>query len=510
MFKSSSILVSSIVAGMLLAGCANPTISDTKITTAIKVGAYNTHKEGGSEIIAYDKASKRVFTTNGEEKAVDIIDISDVTNPKLIRSVDITRYGTGINSVAVHDGLVAVAIEDGNSVVGKKQLRGSIALLDTNGNHIDTIKAGYLPDMVTFSEDGKYILVANEGEPNGSYSVDPEGSIGIYDIDSKKYTDIRFTKISLTSADDGTMVRVKNTPSDSISKDIEPEYITTKDGYAYVTLQENNAIAKVDIKNKKLIYVKSLGAKSYEEINTIDIEENGIIEMKSFKGLFGLYQPDSIASYKVGDKVYLVTANEGDGREYCTDKECENPSHVDEKKIKKLILDPSIKDYYKNDNDLKVMIDLGDIDRDGDYDKLYTYGARSFTIWDSNSNLVYDSGDDISKKVAKYQPKLFNQDEDEMDGRSGNKGSEPEALCVGSIGSNTYAFVGLERQNAIMIYNITDPKNVSFVDYIDTAKDGDISPEGMKFVSAKNSPNGKSLLLVSYEMSGSSVIYELK
>ena len=397
----------------------------------IKLGSYETSIEGGSEIVAYDKKSKRMFTTNGADNAIDIIDITNVLNPVKVSSIDLRSYGTGVNSVAVAKGKVAVAVQNGNATVGSKQLKGSVVIFDTDGNHLKTIEAGYLPDMVTFSKNGKKIIVANEGEPNDDYSVDPIGSIGIVNVATGAYTDIDFSGIALTNANDGTAVRLGDTPSNDQAKDLEPEYITVSGNYAYVTLQENNAMAKVNLKNNTLKYVKSYGVKSWESAsnNTIDIEEEGEINMKSYKGLFGLYQPDSIASYKVHGKTYLVTANEGDGREY--------GDFEDEKKIKKLNLDASIEDEYANENDLKVMVDLGDTDNDGDYEKLYSYGARSFSIWDTNGDLVFDSGDDIAKKVALYDPGLFNQDDGEMDGRSGNKGAEPEALTVGKIKGKT-------------------------------------------------------------------------
>jgi hypothetical protein len=96
-----------------------------------------------------------------------------------------------------------------------------------------------------------------------------------------------------------------------------------------------------------------------------------------------------------------------------------------------------------------------------------------------------------------------------MDGRSGNKGAEPEALALGTVDGKTYAFLGLERQNAIMIYDITTPSAAKFVNYIKTGVAGDVSAEGMKFIPAADSPNGKALLLVSYEGSGSTVVYEI-
>jgi 5'-nucleotidase len=469
-----------------------------------KLGSFKTALDGGSEIVAFDAASKRMFTTNGAENKIDIINIADIMNPILVSQIDLSSYGTGVNSVAVKNGNVAVAVQDGNDTVGSKQLKGKVVFFDTDGNYDKNVTVGYLPDMVTFNEDGTKVIVANEGEPNDDYTVDPIGSIGIVTVSDGSYVDLDFASVTLSDANDGTAVRLGDTPSNDKAKDLEPEYVTVSGDYAYITLQENNAMAKVNLNTNAVEYVKSYGAKSWEadSNNTIDIEEEGEIKMKSYVGLFGLYMPDSIASFKVSNTTYLVTANEGDGREY--------GDFVDEQKIKNLELDSSISSAYANENDLKVMVDLGDTDNDGDYDKLYTYGARSFSIWNESGDLVFDSGDEIGQKVAAYEPNLFNHDDGEMDGRSGNKGAEPEAITVGEIDGKMYAFVGLERQNAIMVYDITTPSQAKFVDYYRTGKDGDISPEGMKFVPASESPNGKNLLLVSYEVSGSTVIYEIK
>lgn len=329
-------------------------------------------------------------------------------------------------------------------------------------------------------------------------------------VNDNGYSEVGFDGANLTLANDGTPVRLGGTPSNSAKLDIEPEYITVSGDYAYVTLQENNAIAKVDISGSTptLEFVKSLGAKDYSTNNTIDIEEEGEILMKNYAELYGLYMPDSIASYKVNDLTYLVTANEGDGREYLDS--LDNDVFVDESKISKLELDASIAADYENENDLKVVIDMGDTDNDGDYDKLYTYGARSFSIWDDNGDLVFDSKDELSKLTVDYMPDLFNQDDGEIDGRSGNKGVEPEALTVGKVGNKTFAFVGLERQNAIVVYDISTPSNAKFVNYFISETDGDISPEGMKFIEASDSPTGNALLLVAYEVSGTTAVYEIK
>lgn len=493
--------------------------------TLSKLGAYESGKKGGSEISAFDSSSKQLFITNGEDNALDIVSIADAATPTLANSIDLSAYGSGVQSVTSKNGKVAVAVGSAN----KTGTKGKVVIFDTDGNFETMTQVGYLPDMVTFNEDGSKILVANEGEPDagsGTY-VDVKGTVGLITVsdttaadDAAGYAEVDFSNATLTNANDGTQVRLGGTPRNDKAFDIEPEYITVSGDVAYVTLQENNAVAKVDISGATptLTWVKSLGAKSYEagSGNTIDIEEEGEIKMLSYPGLFGLYMPDTIASYTVEGATYFVTANEGDGREYCadTDPDCDDPVFIDEKKIKKLDLDASIADAYEDDNDLKVVTDMGDTNGDDVYEKLYTYGARSFSIWNSDGDLVYDSGDTISKKIAEIEPALFNQDKGEMDGRSGNKGGEPEALAVSTIGEKTYAFVGLERQSTIVIFDITDPANAKYVDYViahdlfDPVK-GDIAPEGMVVIPADQSPNGKNLLVVSYEVSGSTVIYEI-
>jgi len=489
------------------------------ISSIKRVATYSTNTETGSEIVAFDKDSNKMFVTNGATNAIDVFSLtygssSKTTTMTKTDSFDLSSYGSSVQSVAVKNGKVAVAVGSSNKVTTK----GKVVIFDTNGVLLSQTVVGYLPDMVTFNEDGTKVLVANEGESDatsGTY-VDVAGSVGIVTItnadkneNANGYAEVNFSSAILTAATDKTEVRLGGTPSNDKSLDIEPEYIAVSGDYAYVTLQENNAIAKINISGTTptLELVKSLGAKDYSSENTIDIEEEGLTLLKNYQGLYGLYMPDSIATYTVGNNTYLVTANEGDGREYLNSSD--EIIFADEAKISKLDLADSIASEYTSQNDLKVVTDMGK-NSDGKYEKLYALGARSFSIWDNKGELVFDSGDTISKLTAKFMPTLFNQDNGVKDGRSGNKGVEPEALTVGKIGSKTYAFIGLERQNAIVVYDISTPEKAEFVKYIITEDDGDISPEGMKFVSKDDSPTGNALLMVSYEVSGSTSVYEIK
>lgn len=464
-----------------------------------KITGYNSEIIAGSEIVAFDEVSKKMFVTNGASNQIDVIALnydknSKVTTSTKTTSIDLLPYGASIQSVAVKNEKVAVAVGSAN----KTQTKGSVVIFDTNGNHIKTVEVGYLPDMVTFNEEGSKIVVANEGEPDESY-IDPAGTVGIIDITNNyAYSDVGFENVTIP---EGVIIKTGS----NASVDLEPEYITVKNDIAYVTLQENNALAIVDL-NTKSVSVKALGFKDYSLAeNSLDIQENGTIEFKTYKNLYGMYMPDSIASYNLDAKTYLVTANEGDGREW--------GSYVNDVKISKLLKDSKLSDelkaiYTGETNDLKVHKELGLVN--GKYEKLYTFGGRSFSIWDENGILVFDSKNELEKLTQEYMPTLFNQEDGVLDGRSGNKGVEPEALAVGEIQDSVFAFVGLERQNAIVVFDITNPSNVKFVKYLITQTDGDISPEGMKFVSASNSPTGNPLLMVSYEISGSTAVYEIK
>jgi hypothetical protein len=233
-----------------------------------------------------------------------------------------------------------------------------------------------------------------------------------------------------------------------------------------------------------------------------------------------MYLPDAVASYTAWGKTFLVTANEGDARTYTGLNE--------EERVKKLKLDPvafpNAADLQKDKNlgRLKVTKALGDTDGDGDYEKLYAYGGRSFSIWSSDGKLIFDSGSLLEQISAQFLPDNFNSDNDgngTFDGRSDDKGPEPEGVTIGHVRGATYAFIALERIGGIMIFDITNPYQPQFVDYVNTRdfagdpatdKAGDLGPEGLTFVPAWQSPTFQPLLIVGNEVSGSVVVFEIK
>ena len=468
----------------------------------------------GSEIVAYDAGSQRIFSTNAANNTLDILDAQDPANLSLLLSVDLNPYGAGINSVAVSNGLVAAAV-----AADAADAPGQIVFLNPDGDVLANVEAGALPDMVTFTPDGMTVLVANEGEPNGDYTVDPEGSITLIDLSGgiEGLSQANVTQISLAAFNDAEIdpaIRVFG-PNATVAQDLEPEYIAVSpDGStAYVGLQEANALAVVDIASREITGLVALGFKDHNAPgNGLDAsDKDGAINIQNWPVL-GMYMPDSIAAYTANGETFIISANEGDSRDY--------DGYSEETRVADLTLDPTaypdaaMLQAEENLGRLKTTTATGDTDGDGDVDQIYSFGARSFTIWDSQGALVWDSGDQFERILAERVPDFFNaQGGDEMDSRSDDKGGEPEAAAIGVIDGRTYAFIGLERMSGIFVYDVSEPTAPVFVDYVSNwdpaANSGDISPEGFKFVAAEDSPTGGPLLLVANEFSGTVTVWSV-
>lgn len=491
------------------------------------LGTYNSghFNEGAAEIVAYDSSSKRLFVSNAKLNTLDVLDVSNPATPSLSTTIDLAPYGAGVNSVAVKNGIVAVAVE-----ANPKQDPGQVVFFDTNGTYRNKVQVGALPDMLTFTPDGSRIVVANEGEPNADYTVDPEGSVSIIDITRN------LSRIKVRTADfklfnnqktqlqaQGIRVFGRNA---TVAQDFEPEYITISadSRTAYVTLQENNAIARIDLQAGRVVEVTPMGVKDLGlEKNALDVtDKDKAINFVTAENLFGLYLPDAIGSYLVNGRQYLVTANEGDSRDYET--------FTEEARVKDLTLDSTAfpdATAFKKDKAfgrLKVTNTLGDTDGDGDYDQLFAFGGRSFTIMETTRSglvQVFDSGSQLEAITADILPTAFNSSNDKnntFDDRSDDKGPEPEGLAIGTINGRVYLFLGLERVGGIMVYDITNAQNPDFVQYINNRNfsgdpaagtAGDLAPEGLTFIPASQSPSGKNMLAVANEVSGTTTLYQI-
>ncbi|MBM3485863.1 MAG: alkaline phosphatase [Alphaproteobacteria bacterium] len=480
---------------------------------------------GGAEIPAYDPATRRAFIANGATGEVDVVSIANPYAPvklgSLKPSVDTTGVGNP-NSVAVKNGIVAVAVEG-----TVRQDPGKVAFYSAAGGFLGAVQVGALPDMVTFTPDGTKVLTANEGEPNSynqASSLDPEGSVSIINIaggiPSATVATAGFAAFNgQAAALRAAGVRIFG-PNATVAQDLEPEYIAvSKDGAtAWVTLQENNALAKIDIATATVTAITTLGAKDFNAPgNALDASDrdgpsNGpAINIRNWP-VRGLYQPDAIAAFEHQGKTYLVTANEGDARDYTGFSE---EARVGAASV---VLDPTA---FPNAATLKQNANLGRLiitnqegkGGDGEFETLFTYGGRSVSIRDENGTLVWDSADFIERLTAAEFAAIFNSDGTvaSFDGRSDNKGPEPEGVVVGEIGGSVYAFIGLERIGGVLVSDITDPFNPVFATYrndnLPVDAFGHLGPEGLYFIAAQESPIGDALVLVANEVSGTTDIY---
>ena len=541
-----------LLAAAILAACTGAHAKKDKAVSLEVLGTYESgiFDDSAAEIVGHDPASQQLFVINGGNKTVDILDISDPTSPTLTDTIDVSEdleQSGGVNSVDVRDGVVAVAVEHDN-----KQMPGWVAFYATDGTYLNSVGAGALPDMLTFTRNGSYVLVANEGEPNDTYTVDPEGSVSIVDI-RNGVMNATVTHAGFSGFDDAAAdaagVRTPQPYGATVAQDLEPEYIATSHDSktAWVALQENNALAIVDIRSATVTGLVGLGCKDHSiDGNGLDASNRDDAINIATWPVCGLYMPDAITAYRSRGTTWLVTANEGDGREYgfdaTSDAECSqvNPdwefndedevciTYIDESRIGKAELDlpgydeDQTEELQENENlgRLKFVTTEGDTNGDGKYEELYSFGARSFTVWDTAGNIVFDSGDEFEQVTADRIPADFNSTNDEndsFDNRSDDKGPEPEGVVIGKVRGQSYAFVGLERVGGIMIYNVTDPTNARFVDYVnnrdfseeDATQAGDLGPEGLLFIKADESPNGKPMLVVGNEVSGTTTLYEV-
>ncbi|MFN4254574.1 MAG: choice-of-anchor I family protein [Saprospiraceae bacterium] len=482
------------------------------------LGNYSNGTAGtnAAEVVEYDPATKYLYIANSIGKKIDIYDLKNPAAAVLLANVSIASYGN-INSVAAKNGIVAAAIENSDP-----QMPGKVVFFDSIGNFLKEVPAGAMPDMITFNNAGTKVYTANEGEPNAAYTSDPEGSVTCVDISngvaSATSVNIGFGQfVGQEAALRAAGVRIYGLNANA-AQDFEPEYIaiSSDDQTAYVTLQENNAIAVVDLTQDSVIEIRPLGYKDHSlAANALDASNvTSAVNIAAWP-VKGMYLPDEMGLFTVAGQDYLVTANEGDARAYTAFNE--------EARVSALNLDPTAfpnGSFYKNNNALGRLLatnKTGDTDGDGDIDEIHVFGGRSFSIINASTGaLVYESGDDFEQITANDPTfsAMFNASNGGsivVKDRSDDKGPEPEGVAVGTIGSNQYAFVGLERIGGVMAFNVTDPAAPTFVTYVNNrnlATNGpDRGAEGLVFINAGDAPLGQEILVVANEVSSTFSIY---
>ncbi|WP_178862228.1 choice-of-anchor I family protein [Thiomicrorhabdus cannonii] len=573
--------IAAAVLSLTLVACAgedgkdgqNGTDTASQIISLNETGRYASgiFDQSAAEIVTYDATTQQTFVVNANSGQVDVLDSRTPSQPLLVQSLNIAadmqtagdiadaNLVGAANSVTVHNGLMAVAME-----AAQKTDNGWVAFYKISDlSYLTSVQVGALPDMVTFTPDGSKVLAAIEGEPNDDYTIDPEGEIAVIDITwngtalNTTLTELGFTDFNVGGtrhAELPTDKMVIDGFNASVAQNVEPEYIAVSSDSqtAYVALQENNAIAVVDLETKQIDRIFGMGFKDHSiPGNELDASQKDGVNIKNWP-VMGMYMPDSIASMTFNGKTYLLTANEGDSRAdwlaNVTDQAACEASGYFFDAGDNCVDEFSAKDYYSADN--VTLVDSegnpfasanGGFGEDNElyrlkfsyhttvtknggteFTKLYAYGGRSFSIYDAETGeQVFDSGSDFEVITANRFGEGFNNDNAETTGddRSDNKGPEPEALTVGQINGHTYAFIGLERMGGIMVYDVSNPFSPTFEQYINNrdmtqqAEDdvnGDYGPEGFKFVSAEHSPSGKPMLMVGNEVSGSTTFYTIE
>ena len=497
---------------------AQQTISIEKVST-FSTGKFD---ESAAEIAVYDSMGRHIYFTNAQANLLTILSVDNMGVMTKVKDVDLNAYGGGVNSVAAYNGLIAVAEQNDNP-----QDSGMVIFFDQNGEYINKVMVGAMPDMVTFTKKGEYLLSANEGEPNDEYTIDPQGSVSIINLQggAAGLTQMNVKHATFTSFNGGNLdknVRIFG-PNATVGQDLEPEYISISpdNTRAYVTLQENNAIATIDIATAQVVGLRGLGYKDFSEAgNGIDASDKSSSINITPVPVFGMYQPDGIASYMRNGVNYLITANEGDARDY--------DGYSEVVRVKDLKLDDT---YFPNASTiqlddqigrLNVTVTLGDSITDDRYERLYAFGARSFSIWNAATGIqVYDSGDDMEQIIAQKSDAQFNStntDNSSRKSRSDDKGPEPEAVTLAMVDTMVYAFIGLERQGGVMMFDVTDPFKANFITYFNnrnfgasatSANAGDLGIESIQYIPAALSPTGDHLLVTAHEISGTVSIYKI-
>lgn len=539
----------------LLAGAAIPSglvaqfggngATDVETVRVNRIGRYATGEAlGGAEIVAFHAPENRLFVVNSGAGQVEVLDLSEPSNPvqdAVLEASDVVARQNvaiqsvgGTNSVDVHGNLVAAAIEAEPATAD-----GAIAFYDASSlEFVDAVPVGPLPDKVTFSPDGNYVVVANEGEPGES--TDPAGSVSVVDVANGVGNAV--VRTATFDAFDGQEDRLREegvhlvSPGDGeavASEVIEPEFatITPDSETAFVSLQENNAIATVDLAEGTVTSIDGLGVKDFSlpgnELDTSDADSSSLQNWP----IKGMYQPDAIDAYEVAGETFVVTANEGDAKDFEVGV------------LKNLSLDADAFDLSENPyvdsvEELKAPENLGNMEvneaamaefaggSDG-YTDIYAIGGRSFSVWqveDDGLRLAFDSGSRFERTFIERYP----------DGHVNvvESGPETESVELGGVGDRTFAFVGHEKGSGITAYDVTSPENptytqtvvnrdysVSEADLVAAAEEtpesdtparaGDFAPEGLHFVSARESPTSNPLICAGFEISGTVGVFEV-
>ena len=486
----------------------------------------------------YDPVTRRVFNGSSDRQAIDIIDISDPARPTKVGEIDVSRYGDELQAVAIHESVLAATVVTHD----RPEIPGVIVFFNVDGIPVADPIVLTDPNKAEFSDDGRTLVVTRSGF--AGHDLDPEAGIAVVAMGSVPWdscrSDVGRCRLEPTAAfidfrdldDDAAALKAKGVrlyvPGATVAEELEIEglALSPDSRHAYVTFERANAIGKIDLRSLDVDIVAAGTQDHSRPGNGCDCSDRdgpnvALWPVRSFS------QPDGIAVYRHRGREYLVVANEGD------------PRSIERQRVRDLALDPTAfpgaVDLQSEGRIGRLVVSgvQGDTDGDGDFDELWMLGSRSFSIRTPDGTLVYDSGDHMEQITATHLPGHHNAaaDDNRGDVRSDDRGPEPEHLAIGRVGRRTYVFITSEHVGGVYIYDITDPGDVKFQQYINNrnfavAPDqvcgerggpalatcdqaGDLEPEGVTFVPAALSPIGRPMLLVNHELSDSLTIFDL-
>ncbi len=454
-----------------------------------------------AEIPVWDAGSNALWIIGGS--GIDVLDLAG----NRIQTFTTSAFGN-VNSIAISGSTLALAFTNGIDAgqPGNVQFFDTSTFLSQGASAalLGGVTVGAVPDMLTWTADGRRLLVANEGERQ-SNSHNPAGSVSLIDFNrsgGSLTTTVNTAGFTAFDSQVGSLrasgVRIVGDTRPSIA--FEPEYIAIAPNglTAQVTLQENNAIAELNLQTGQFTRILPLGSKDFNAAgNSIDpSDQDGAVGNFRNVPVKGLYMPDAIVSYSAGGQAFYVMANEGD-------------AFVDDSDVVRLgnaayVLDPVA---FPNAADLKLNSNLGRLNvlRNGATGELatgtpateiVTLGGRSFSIRNAEGNIVFDSGNQL--EAAALAAGVY------ADGRSDDKGVEPEGVALFTLAGRTLAFIGLERttRSAVAVYDITDPANASFLQLLVSSDANVLRPEGLTAFES----NGRYFLAVAHESTEDAII----
>jgi len=483
---------------------------------------------------AYDANERRLYYINKGRNSIDVLDIDDPSFLHRDKSIDLGAAALGAEAVAFRSGVLATAFAGPT-----KSSPGVVTFVDRDGRpQAPPVAVGPQPTMLIFTPDVRKLLVPGRGEASDNYSEDPEGTVTILDwCEHFPCSHLNARRIDFSSFNGRRAelihkgVRLHG-PNASVAQDLEPESITVSPDSrtAWVTLERNNAFAVIDLVAERVTDILPLGFKNNalpgKGLDASD--SDGRIRITPWH-LRSWYEPDYLAAFSTVAGTFLVTANEGDPRDFS--------GYTEVARVADLKLDPVA---FPNRTTLQLPQNLGRLqvsrfdgmNASGRFTRLYAFGGRSLAVWTTRGELLADTGDAFERLMAAAVPAFFNvpDDSNAFDRTSQGRGPEPEPLAVGTIGARSYVFVGFERIGGIMVYDITDPRNPHFEQYInnrnfaidpaavcvkdqpkspDCAAVGDLSVEGVLFIPPGDNRWGVPLLVVSHETSDSVTVFRI-